>query len=760
MPAPSRAGTHFALLLLVAGLVGSPGCDRAVPADEPLDLAATGTPPCPAHATCWSFPAQEDGWTVGGAATRDASGLGVAPTDGPARLTSPPLRARGRTALAIRLRAAVDLRVTWAPTNGAARPLSQWKRPQPWWIDRWHAVELPQDETGRITIEGIGTPGGQPASAAFSVSAAELLRDGRGRCHRDDWVGIGPPVTVRDAVVCIPPAQARLTLPAETDAIRIVAANGPEGGRGRVEVFAAAAAAHEALDDAVIAQVEPVVPLAWSETRAALPKATAPRPLRIATRALAGGGTVAFAVEPIVTRQARPRPNVVLYLVDTLRADALDLSAPDTSRTPNFAALAARGTVFADVLAPAPWTLPTVVSLFTGRDPTRHGVVTGQEMLPPDVETLATRFRAAGHRTAAFSTNPYVSSRHGMHRGFEAFGRVFAPGGPHGVENGMTSALVSDFAVPWIRAHADEPFFLYLHVMDPHQPYTPRLPAEDLAARLGLALADPRWPLVRFPSEGRSPAAWSDLDRMAPAQAGEIVAGSRQLYAETVVGCDREFGRLWQAIEAAGLADDTVVVVTADHGEEFLEHGLTGHGHALYDELLRVPLLVAHPTLIPRTRRVAAPVSLTELSPWLLHVAGVGESGAVPRLSTLLGAASDAAEPLDAAGPDVVAVLYAPGSAEKMLVSEALTTPRWKLIRNHPLARGAPGRSPPSWELYDRDEDPGEQRNVADENPQVVRDLAARLARHTAAGPAPTRDAGRLDQATRDRLRALGYAVD
>jgi arylsulfatase A-like enzyme len=751
MPGPSRAGTLPALLLLVACLVGCAGCDSAGPSAEPLDLAATAPPPCPAHATCWSFPAQEDGWTIGGTAVRDASGLGVTATSGPARLASPPLRARGQTALAVRLRAAVDLRVTWTPTDGAARPLSQWRRPQPWWIDRWHAVELPQGETGRITIEGIGAPGGQATSTAFSVSAAELLRDGRGRCHRDDWVGIGPPVTVRDAVVCIPPAQATMTVPAEADALRLVAANGPEGGRGRVEVLAAAAP----VDDAVIAHVEPLVPLAWTEARAALPKATAPRHLRIATRALAGGGTVAFAVEPIVTRQARPRPNVVLYLVDTLRADALDLSAPDTSRTPNFAALAARGAVFADVLAPAPWTLPTVVSLFTGNAPSRHGVVTGQEMLPRDVQTLATRFRDAGHRTAAFSTNPYVSSRHGMHRGFEAFGRVFAPGGPHGVENGMTSALVSDFAVPWIRAHADEPFFLYLHVMDPHQPYTPRLPEEDLAARVGLAPADPRWPLVRFPSEGRSPAAWSELDRMAPAQAGEIVAGSRQLYAETIVGCDREFGRLWQAIEEAGVADDTVVVVTADHGEEFLEHGLTGHGHALYDELLRVPLIIANPTQTPQARQIAAPVSLTELSSWLLHVAGVGEPGATPRLATLLTGAPDAAAP-----PDVVAVLYAPGSAEKALVSEAIATLRWKLIRNHPLARGAPGRSPPPWELYDRAQDPGEQRNVADENPLVVRDLAARLARHTAAGPAPTRDAGRLDQATRDRLRALGYAVD
>jgi arylsulfatase A-like enzyme len=342
-----------------------------------------------------------------------------------------------------------------------------------------------------------------------------------------------------------------------------------------------------------------------------------------------------------------------------------------------------------------------------------------------------------------------------MHRGFEAFGRVFAPGGVHGVENGLTSSLVSDFAAPWIRAHADEPFFLYLHVMDPHQPYTPRLPLEELAARTGLAAADRRWPLVRFPSEGRSPAGWSELDRMPPTQAGEIVAASRHLYRETVVGCDREFGRIWEAIEAAGVADDTIVVVTADHGEEFLEHGLTGHGHALYDELLRVPLLVAHPTLIPHPRSVAQPVALTELSTWLLDLAGLDGGDDASRLPALLTGAPDAAPPAD-----VVAVLYAPGSAEKALVSEAITTPRWKLIRNHPLARGTPGKTPPPFELYDRAADPREQRNVADENPHVVRDLSARLASRTAAAPAATRDAGRLDQATRDRLRALGYAVD
>jgi hypothetical protein len=197
MPPSSRARILPALLLL-AGLGGAPGChgDGAT-ADGPLDLGATDTSPCPAHATCWSFPAQADGWTVGGRAAPDASGLGVAAADGAARLLSPRLRARGRTALAVRLRASVDLRVVWTPVDGTPRPLAQWKRPQPWWIDRWHAVEIPQDETGRITIEGITAPSGPPGTTAFSISAAELLRDGRGRCHRDDWVGIAPPMPMR-----------------------------------------------------------------------------------------------------------------------------------------------------------------------------------------------------------------------------------------------------------------------------------------------------------------------------------------------------------------------------------------------------------------------------------------------------------------------------------------------------------------------------------------------------------------------------------
>jgi arylsulfatase A-like enzyme len=449
-----------------------------------------------------------------------------------------------------------------------------------------------------------------------------------------------------------------------------------------------------------------------------------------------GAEHVHAAFEVVRGARGRPSPpanapNVLIVTVDTLRADRLGCAGYARATTPRIDALAAGGTRFASAYSSAPWTLPSYGSLFTGLLPGQHraGVVTERdalfaldrdaprktttELLRADVATLAERFEAAGWSTAMFHNNPYLSRASGIERGFQRYVRYES-----NARNGV------DLALRWIEDAGDAPWFLVVHLMDPHFPYAPPAPYdEQFAGRAVDAIAE--WP--------------PDLARMrAGRPADEIARLCSDLYDGEIAYTDAQIGRLLDALAERGRIANTIVALHSDHGEEFWEHGSADHGHAQHEELLRVPLVLSAPGRVPAGRVVASRVRALDLFATLLDLAGL----AVPE-----GVESRSLRPL-LAGEEPPRSAFAEavhrGARE---IKAVLEGPR-KLV-----VRGLDAR------LHDLTLDPGETRDLAASEAAHVEALRGLLLAHHGRSREAAKQARALefDAATRGAIENLGY---
>jgi arylsulfatase A-like enzyme len=349
---------------------------------------------------------------------------------------------------------------------------------------------------------------------------------------------------------------------------------------------------------------------------------------------LALGGGRDDGPAPAARRTATgPTPDVLLVVVDTLRADAPAFSgAPGAAPTPHMDALAKEGAVFTVCRAPSSWTKPSTASLLTGLYPSEHGALGFESVLPGEASTLAEVLRAAGWRTAAFADNPFVSPEFGFAQGFDAFtGRHPSPlargtlllrslsqvrlrvaGGAAysfgpGVDLGAPRVLGD--AVRFLCADP-RPGFAYCHLIEPHYPYTPPPPFDGGRPRVDPPHSSGILPFDSFPE--------------IPAEDAAIMKAN---YLGEVRAADAALGDALEALRRAGRLENTLVVLTSDHGEEFHEHGGWTHGQSLYEELVRVPLVVRTPKGGPGAgRRVDTAVSLVDLFPTILDLAGVASS--------------------------------------------------------------------------------------------------------------------------------------
>jgi arylsulfatase len=323
-----------------------------------------------------------------------------------------------------------------------------------------------------------------------------------------------------------------------------------------------------------------------------------------------------------------PRP-VVLVSIDSLRADRCSAwgHRPEhgtQSTTPFLDRVCAAGVRFADAQSTSSWTLPAHVSLMTGMHGLEHGVRSRGVRLSDDAETLAERLRDAGYRTAGFFSGPFLHPAWGLAQGFERY--EAAPDDLRGddatravldVRPGLlaelhershddarTSERVVDLALAWLDGvAADEPFFLFLHLWDPHYDYEP--PPEVAAAFLPEDEA-------RRSFHGFT----GDWER------GEL-AFVQALYDAEIRATDDQIARLWRGLEQRGFAERAVLVVTADHGDEFFEHGDKGHRKTLWEEVTHVPLALRADGLVPAGKTVTTPVSLVDVAPTLLDLVGI-----------------------------------------------------------------------------------------------------------------------------------------
>jgi arylsulfatase A-like enzyme len=324
-----------------------------------------------------------------------------------------------------------------------------------------------------------------------------------------------------------------------------------------------------------------------------------------ATRAGFGLLEIVVPVEIARVPSSKKRPNVVLILLDTLRADRLHAYGGKLDITPHLDALAERGMLFERAYAASPWTVPSTTAILVGLQPHEQALFDNDTCyLGDDSVTLAEVFRTAPAATAAWVANPLVGLARNFDQGFDEFHEP----------SGAPSRAVMDQVEPWLREHFDERFFLYLHLYDTHGPVAPE---EDLAARL----------------VGEEPPRYTETYRTMMEQmlVGEEVKPKQlkiyrrhalQLYDAEVAGVDRQIGRLVALLAELDLDEKTLIAFTSDHGEEFLEHSMQGHSKQLYDESIRVPLILAGPG-VPRGRRVQRPVENRHLAPTLLQLAGL-----------------------------------------------------------------------------------------------------------------------------------------
>jgi arylsulfatase A-like enzyme len=405
------------------------------------------------------------------------------------------------------------------------------------------------------------------------------------------------------------------------------------------------------------------------------------------------------------------RPNLVLVVVDTLRADRLPSYGHLRTTAPFLDELARRGAVFERAIAPSSWTKISMASLFTARDPLRHGVRGETQVLPESETTLAEALRDAGYRTIGLNTSPWLTEQFGFGAGFEVYESVERAEAP-----AVTARALE------LAAEAPEPFFLFLHYLDPHAPYAP----------------DPRFlegPPLRLPGgEAIDDARLEELYRKEGFDAPGAARRVQDLYEAQIRGFDESLRELAGGLEQRGLLRDAALVVTSDHGEAFREHGTTEHGWNLYPEVIRVPLVVVAPGRIPAGVRVEAQVRSIDVAPTLLALAGV------PLPERFDGRPFWPLEGLE----DRVAITrvgftsYLPDTDYVAVVT-----------RDHLYVeeRRRGGR-----ELYDLRADPGATRDLGPEHPE-----AARLAALIGAEEAAESGSIELDEKTRANLEALGY---
>jgi arylsulfatase A-like enzyme len=426
------------------------------------------------------------------------------------------------------------------------------------------------------------------------------------------------------------------------------------------------------------------------------------------------------------------RPNVLLAVIDTLRADRLGCYGNPRGLTPAIDGLAEEAALFEAASAHAPWTLPSTASLLTGLLPEQHGAggrLGAFTRLAKGVPTLAEHFRAAGYATAAVVNVSFLGPDFGLARGFEH----------HDLEAYESNRKMrradatTDAALGWLGAERGErPFFLLVHYFDPHALYDPPQPFRRRFARApdredgGFAFGT-RAQMVELRA-GRLPLDPATLER------------AEALYDAEVAFTDAHVGRLLSGLDRLGLTERTVVVLTADHGEEFLDHQGFEHGHTLYAELLHVPLVIRAPGLA--ALRCASGVGLVDVAPTVCELAG---------LAPLPGAGGASLLPLlqgESAGAGDRPVL-AHGNFWGPPLS-AWRAGDWKLIQN-------PSGAARALELYRWREDPAELRDLAGAEASRAGELAAELAR--VAGGLARGEGGAvvLDEARRAELEDLGY---
>ncbi len=460
----------------------------------------------------------------------------------------------------------------------------------------------------------------------------------------------------------------------------------------------------------------------------------------------------------------RPR-GVIVIVGDTLRSDHLDAWGYGRDTAPVLAGLAERGMRAEDCIAQATWTKVSVPSIFTSLYPLTHGVRQFTDRLPASATTLAEVFRDAGYATVGYSSIPFTGKITNLHQGYEEFHEA-ASLPPD--RNAKTARLYVDRLLPWLERHRDVPFYVFLHVADPHSPYLPYPPYDTVWGEPGDQAEYRRQqeqvrPLIENPLMRR----FGMPERSELIEAGldpeRYVALELDAYDGSIRAMDVEIGRLLERLRELGLDERTLIAFVSDHGTEFLDHDEHFHGHSVYGELARVPMLLHGPGVSAGVV-ISETVQTLDLMPTILELADLEPPAGMQgqSLVPLFGAGERSDENRRfRARPAFTEKAYdgADDSSPRDdgLESYAIVLDGWKLVHN---PRRPEGR--PEIELYNHREDPLNHHDLAAELPQLVEQLAPRLAawRESAEAQRLVSDAELTEGMSAEdleRLRSLGY---
>lgn len=441
------------------------------------------------------------------------------------------------------------------------------------------------------------------------------------------------------------------------------------------------------------------------------------------------------AKPPVETAAARPK-NVIVILIDTVRANSFAAIRPDNKvETPSYDAFADKGTVFVNAYNNENWTKPSVATTLSGVYPTTHDTKKDSSELPEAVELISQRLQREGFATAGFVANGYVSDKFGFQKGWDSFRNYIRENRSSEAEHVYADALA------WLterRQAADKPYFLYVQTIDPHVVY--KVEREFTQSYFGSEYKGPLGPTI-------------DAEELAGLSNGKIngtdddVAWVRAMYHGEVTYHDLHMGKFFEQLETMGAMEDTLIVITNDHGEELGDHGKFGHGHSLFEELLRAPLLMHFPGLFPAGGRVQEVVENVDVTPTIIDALG---------LEPMANADGQSLLPL-VQGKPVQRPSYA--------VSEFLDNRRSVRVGNWKLMR-----SSSTWlHLFDVVSDPDEQQDRSEDSPIARRMCEVHMGEALATPDKSKRqqditirrkfEAGeaKIDPQTRAQLEALGY---
>ena len=425
--------------------------------------------------------------------------------------------------------------------------------------------------------------------------------------------------------------------------------------------------------------------------------------------------------ETLRTAVGRPsRPNVIIYLIDTLRRDHLGCYGYQLPTSPHIDAFAGNAVLFEDAIAESPWTRASVATLFTGLWPPAHTAVDRNDALPEATVTLAEHLRDAGYHTAAFVTNGNISDQLGFGQGFREFHN------PRG-----NSGKVNETVLPWLESAPEhQPFLLYVHTVDPHSPYKPPEKYRRLFA-----------PRVKEPHIGT-------VDHLKDLAVGKepVIPGLREklvnLYDASIAYNDHNFGQLLAALKSKGLYEESLILLVSDHGEEFHEHGGWEHGRTLYAEIVEIPFIIKLPGGFLAGQRVKSGGQLSDVLPLILELAQIEIPANVQGSKYLLRALSTS---LESPPPRIRSFIGLDGRQGVSIIED-----QWKIIDISGVETYT--------ELYRRGEDPRELRDLFMERSVVGRYLRgmAKMERSSLGSLFDPRKA-EMDEGLKQHLKSLGY---